>query len=110
MAACFLSFPVAVLLCLAVFLTGTISVFIVDSFGFMGQSIGTVYSYILEPVLKLLPQFDKFNPVGYLVSARLLSWTFLVKAAVIMVGIKAVLLWALALFIFNGKEIAKITI
>lgn len=108
--ACFLSFPVAVLLCLAVFLTGTISVFIVDSFGFMGQSIGTVYSYILEPVLKLLPQFDKFNPVGYLVSARLLSWTFLAKAAVIMVGIKAVLLWALALFIFNGKEIAKITI
>ncbi len=110
LASTFLSFPVAILLCLFIFSTGTISAFVIESFDSLGEDMVGVYSYTLKPVMRLLPQFDKFSPNEFLVSARLLTWPFLAKAAGLMVGIKASLLFGLALLIFSRKEIAKITV
>lgn len=110
LASTFLSFPVAILLCLFIFSTGTISTFVIESFDSLGEDMVGVYSYTLKPVMRLLPQFDKFSPNEFLVSARLLTWPFLAKAAGLMVGIKASLLFGLALLIFSRKEIAKITV
>ncbi|MHC4739243.1 MAG: ABC transporter permease [Planctomycetota bacterium] len=110
LASSFLSFPVAILFCLAIFLTGTINGFILESFDAMSANISGVYRYTLKPVIQLLPQFDKFNPGKFLVPARLLEWLFLAKVAGLMVGIKAFLLLVVALIIFSYREIAKITV
>ena len=109
-AASFLSFPVAVLLCLAVFFTGTISGFIFESFGALSGNVSWIYLYTVKPIFQLVPQFDKFSPAHFLVPARLLSWSLLAKAAVFMVCIKAVFLFLMAILIFSYREIAKVII
>jgi hypothetical protein len=110
LASTFLSFPVAILLCLVIFFTATVSGFCLESFDFLGEDLSWVYSYTIRPFILLLPQFDKFNPTKFLVPARLLRWSLLAKVAGLMVCIKAILLLLLALLIFSYREIAKIII
>lgn len=110
LAATFLSFPVAVLLCLVIFFTATISGFVIESFDYISAELSGVYSYAIKPIIALLPRFDKFNPSKFLVPARLLSWTLLARIAGVMICIKAALLLLLAILIFTYKEIAKITV
>ena len=109
-ASSFLSFPVAILLSLAIFCTGTISQFCLESFEYLGENIHAVYYYTVKPIVHLLPQFDKFTPTDFLVPARLLSWPLLANIAVSMVATKAALLLIFALLIFSYREIAKITV
>jgi hypothetical protein len=110
LASTFLSFPVAVLLCLVLFSTACVSAFVIDSFSYMGENVSVIYSYTIKWMVQLLPQFDKFNPTKFLVPAQLLSWSLLARCAAVMVGIKAFLLLVLALVIFSYREIAKIII
>ncbi len=110
LASTFLSFPVAVLLCLVVFFTGTISGFILESLDSIGENASQIYFYTIKPVIQLLPQFDKYSPAKFLVPARLLSWFVVVKVAGLMVCFKAALLLVFSLVIFSYREIAKITI
>ena len=110
LASTFLSFPVAMLLCLVLFSTACVSAFVIDSFNYMGENVSVIYSYTIKWMVQLLPQFDKFNPTKFLVPAQLLSWSLLAKCAAVMVGIKALLLMVIALIIFSYREIAKIII
>jgi len=110
LAASFLSFPVAILLCLVVFFTASFSSFCLESFQFLSENVSSVYYYTLRPVILLLPRFDKFNPTQFLVPARLLGWSLLARVALSLVCIKAVLLLLLALLIFSFREIAKVII
>jgi hypothetical protein len=110
LAASFLSFPVAILFCLVVFLTGTTSGFVIDSFSYMSENISRIYSYTVQAVIQLLPQFDQCNPTKFLVPARLMTWGFLGKAALVMVLLKASALLLLALLIFSFRELAKIVV
>ncbi len=110
LAATFVSFPVAVLLCLVLFSTATISGFVIESFDSLSANLSMVYSYSIKWMIRLLPQFDKFNPTKFLVPARLLSWAILAQCAVFMVFIKSFILLLLAFFIFGYREIAKIII
>jgi len=110
LASTFLSFPVAILMCLTVFFTGTISGFCLESFEFLSKNLSSIYSYTIGPMMQLLPQFDKFNPAKFLAPARLLSWFVIARVAAVMVGVKAFLLWLLALLIFSYKEIAKVIV
>ncbi len=110
LAASFLSFPVAILFCVVIFFTGTMSGFIVDSFGYMGQNTSRIYAYTVQKILQLLPQFDKYNPTKFLVPARLMTWGFLGQVALVMVMIKGLLLLALALLIFSFRELAKVVV
>ena len=107
LAASFLSFPVAMLLCLVVFFTANISGFILESFEYLGKNVSGLYQYTVSLLIHLLPQFDKISPTKFLVPARLLSWSLLGKAAAVTICIKALLLFLLALLIFSYREIAK---
>ena len=109
-ASTFLSFPVAMLLCLVLFSTACVSAFVIDSFNYMNENVSVIYSYTIKWMVQLLPRFDKFNPTKFLVPAQLLSWSLLAKCAAVMVGIKALLLMVIALIIFSYREIAKIII
>jgi hypothetical protein len=110
LAASFLSFPVAILFCLVIFFTGTISGFIIESFSYMSQNISLIYTYTVKGVIQLLPQFDQYNPTKFLVPARLMTWGFLGEVALVMVLLKASLLLVLALVIFNFRELAKVVV
>ncbi len=110
LASTFLSLPVAVLFCLVIFFTGTVSGFVIESFDFLSEAVTSVYSFTIKPVVRILPQFDKYSPTDFLVFSRLLSWAFLAKAAGVMVGIKAVLLMIAAVLIFNRREIARVSV
>jgi hypothetical protein len=110
LAGSFLSFPVAILFCLVIFLTGTVSGFVMESFDSLGQNIGILYTYTVKGLIQLLPQFDKNNPTTFLVPARMISWTFVGKAALLMVGLRALLLLALGLVIFRFRELAKVVV
>ncbi len=110
LAATFLSFPVAILLCLVIFLTASFSSFCLESFDSLSEGISNIYRYTVRPMILLLPQFDKFNPTKFLVPAQLLSWFLLTKVALSLVCIKAFLLFSLGLLIFSFREIAKIII
>jgi len=110
LASTFLSFPVAILLCLVLFFTASLSGFVSESFNYLSANLSVLYSYTIKLIIRLLPQFDKFNPTKFLVPARLLSWYFLAECAAFMVCIKALLLLFVALLIFSYREIAKIII
>lgn len=110
LAASFLSFPVAVLFCLVIFLIGTVSGFVLESFESLSQNIHLIYAYTVKGLIQLLPQFDKYNPTEFLVSARLMTWTFLGKVVLIMVCLKASLLLVLALIVFSFRELARIVV
>jgi len=109
LASTFLSFPVALLVCLVIFFTANFSGFVLESFDYLSENLTSVYRYTLKPLIRLLPQFDKFNPTRYLVGARLVSWSVVAKAAGLMILVKALLAMLLALVIFSRREIAKIT-
>ena len=110
LAATFLSFPVAILLCIVIFFMGTISGFILESFGYLGANLSLLYSYSIKLLIELLPRFDQINPTKFLVPGRLLAWGFLGKVFLIMVFVKATVLLVLALLIFSFREIAKIVV
>jgi hypothetical protein len=110
LASSFLSFPVAILLCLAVFATANISGFVLESFTYLSENIGRFYSYVFKPLIQLLPEFDRYNPSKFLIPGRFISWFFLTKAVGFMVGIKASLLLLVGIIIFSFREIAKVII
>ncbi|MHC4351395.1 MAG: ABC transporter permease [Planctomycetota bacterium] len=110
LASTFLSFPVGVLFCLVLFFTASFSAFVVESFGYVGENVGLVYSYTLKHVIRLLPHFDQYNPTKSLVPARLLEWSMLAECLAYMICIKAFLLLVFALVIFKCREIARITV
>jgi len=110
LAGSFLSFPVAILFCLVIFLTGTVSGFVMESFDLLSQNIGIIYTYTVRGLVQLLPQFDKNNPTTFLVPARLISWTYVGKVALFMVGLRAFLLLLFALMIFRFRELAKVVV
>ena len=110
LAATFLSFPVAMLLCMVVFLTATCSAFVIESFDYLSANMSLIYSFTVKLIVRLLPEFDKFNPSSFLVPAKLVSWSLLARCAALMVCIKALLLLVLALVIFSFREIAKIIV
>ncbi len=110
LSATFLSFPVAILLCLVFFFTASFSGFVIESFDSLSGNLSSIYAYTLKPVIRFLPQFDKFNPANFLVPGRLLSWFLVGRVAVFMVCVRAPLLLLLGLLIFSFKEIAKIIV
>ncbi|MFH1717620.1 MAG: ABC transporter permease subunit [Planctomycetota bacterium] len=110
MASTFLSFPVAILFSLVLFFTASFSGFVIESFDYLSGNVGAVYSYTIKWMIRLLPQFDNFNPTKFLVPARLLSWSLLGKCALFVVCIKGVLVLVLGLVVFSCREIARIIV
>jgi hypothetical protein len=108
--ATWLSFPVAILLCLVVFFSASISGFIIESFGAPGFGFGSFYNFTMRPLLGLLPQFDALNPSTFIIHARLLGWWTLAWAAVVMLLIKAMIVWVAGIIIFSYRELAKIAV
>lgn len=103
-----LSFPVAILVCVFVFSVGLTNGFILEAIDSLGVTAGMVYSILVKPLLWLLPQFDgDFNPNGYIVDGRTIRWTFLATSAAITILVKGLLLLLFGMLIFSRREVAK---
>jgi hypothetical protein len=104
-----LSFPVAVLVCITIFFVGLTNGFILDAIGGMGSTAGMMYSILLKPLLWLLPQFDGvYNPNGYIVSGRTIQWAFLATTAMFTLLVKAGLMLLAGIGIFHRREVARV--
>jgi hypothetical protein len=106
----FLSFPVAILLCLSVFTMANMSGYIGESYHVVGAEPAGLYSYCLKPLIMLLPEFDQVSPSKFLVPARLLSWSLLAWLGFTTVCLKALPLAIMSLLIFTYREIAKVIV
>jgi hypothetical protein len=106
----FLSFPVAILLCLTVFAMANMSGFINESFDTLGENISKFYYYSFKPLIGLLPRFDQPGVSKFLVPARLLSWSVLAGVCARTLFFKALPLAVLSLIIFSYREIAKVIV
>jgi hypothetical protein len=109
-AASFLSFPVALLLCMAVLSIASISGFILESFNYLSGEVGTVYNFTIGLVIQMIPRFDVYNPSSYLVPARLISWPLLGKLVVMFACLQSFIVFLFSLLIFRFREIAKVII
>ena len=104
-----LGFPVVILISLAVFFIGLMSGFIIDSFSYLEGASG-IFGYI-GSVVYLLPRFDgTYSPIEFIISARLLTWSFLGEIFFKLVCVKALIVLLAGILIFNKREIAKITV
>ena len=106
----FLSLPTALLLSLIVYVTGTISSFIHESFSTLTPNIDMIYTFTIKLVLKILPQFDAFDPTKFLVPARLISWQLVGQIVLFMGLIQSMIFLVASIIIFNRREIAKIVV
>jgi hypothetical protein len=108
--ASFLSMPTALLCCLIVFATATVSSFIFESFDTLSSGTELFYRFTIKPLLHILPQFDLMNPNEFLVPSKLLSWSALGWIVFIVVCVKSLLLFLLGILLFSFREIAKIIV
>jgi hypothetical protein len=106
----FLSFPVAILLCLAIFTMANMSGFIGESFEYPTSNIIWVYEYSLKPLINMLPELDRYNVSKFLVPARLLSWPLLAWLGFTTLCLRTLPLVILSLIIFAYREIAKVIV
>jgi hypothetical protein len=105
-----LSFPVAVLICLAAYTSGMINGFIMESFLNLSATMNMFYNFTIRPILWFLPKFDEqFNPTAYLVEAKSLGWMFLAQAWGVTALIKSGLLLLIGMEVFRHREISKTT-
>jgi len=103
-----LSFPVAILVCLAAFVTGTVNGFIVESLDLVEGGWGIVYGLTIEPLLRLLPKFDgDYNPTRFIIEGRTIGWGLLGQIVLVTGLIKAGLLVLLGMLVFSQREMAK---
>jgi hypothetical protein len=103
-----LSFPVAILVCVSVFFVGLTNGFILDAIDSLGATAGIVYSLTIKPLLWLLPQFDgDYNPNGYIVDGRTIRWVFLATTAIVTLFVKGLLMLLAGMLIFSRREVAK---
>jgi hypothetical protein len=103
-----LSFPVAILVCLVVFFAGLTNGFILEAIDSLGAAAGTVYSFTIKPLLWLLPRFDgDYNPNNYIVSGRTLHWSFLAMTITVTLLLKGLLLLLAGMLVFSRREVAK---
>jgi ABC-type transport system involved in multi-copper enzyme maturation permease subunit len=108
--ASFLSMPTALLFCLIIFATASVSNFVFESFDTLNKGTDLVYSITIKPLLNILPRFDEMNPTTYLVPSRLLSWSVLGWTGLVVVCVKSFLLFLLGIVIFSRREIARIIV
>ena len=107
-----LGFPVAILCSFAVFFTGTINGFVIQSFYSPGggQQINIFFALVVKPLIWLLPKFDEsFNINKYIIDARLISGGFLALAVGALL-IKSLVLLLAGFLIFAKREIAKVIV
>ena len=117
-ASTFLSFPVASLFALTVYVFGSAATYISD---FIGRSAGSIFSaealrdipvrnlahrFFYEVLLYLFPNLAEFNPIGRLTTGMMIEWLDVLQAILFLVIIYGGVTAVLGHIIFNRRELA----
>ncbi|MGA2265705.1 MAG: hypothetical protein ABSH10_04665, partial [Phycisphaerae bacterium] len=110
----FLSFPVACLVVFAVLLLSVGKEFLATATAINPLIATPVSQYIGHDAMKviqvLLPDLSHTNPSGFLVDGMLVEWSYLGREAASTIGLRGVLVLALACLIFSKRELARVQV
>ena len=121
LASSFLSFPVACLMCMMVYLTAISSGFLQEAVrelaanpaAFEGD-LALRLAVLLKPAttvfLWLVPRISAYNPISDLVDGRLVSWAWLGQAALWLGAVQTAIAMAAACLIFRRRELAQVIV
>ena len=105
----FLSFPVAIFVCLGVLVVALVSSFVTEAIEMLSQGLNVLYFFTIKPVILSIPRFDgDYNPSKLLVASRNLEWTTLLRSLLLTL-LRSVFIFIIGIFVFSRREIAKIT-
>jgi len=84
--------------------------FIVESLDSLGKEAQILYTLMVKPIMWSLPRFDgEYDPVGFMISAKIIGWDLLAKVVAIMILVKSSLIFLCGMWIFSNRELAKTT-
>ncbi|MCH9023622.1 MAG: hypothetical protein IID32_12805, partial [Planctomycetes bacterium] len=104
---CWLSFPVAVLLVLIVFILGMASGFIADVLKYEGSQL---QKYLILQVMSLIPKFTVYDPIPQIERGKLVSWELLGQCGLYMIFIKGSILALFGYLMFKFRELARVVV
>jgi len=121
LASSFLSFPVACLMCMMVYLTAISSGFLQEAIYELAANpaaqegdLALRLAVLLKPAttvfLWVVPQISAYNPINDLVDGRLVSWAWLGRAALWLGAVQATIAMAAACLIFRRRELAQVIV
>ena len=102
-----LSFPVAVLVLMIVFVFGLSSNFILDA---VKWSAGGALQAFAKGILFVLPEFAAYDPVPDIEKGRIVSGRLLFNASFFMLGIKGALAALFGYAVFRIRELARVIV
>lgn len=102
-----LSFPVAVLFALVVYLLGLSSGFVLDAVRWEASG---PQELLISYTMLLFPQFSAYDPVGYIEKGRIVSYGLLADCALWLVCIKGGILAVFGYVVFRMRELARVIV
>lgn len=102
-----LSYPVAVLMVLIIFLMGVCSNFILDA---MKWEAGDLQGFLIRKIMGFIPNLSAFDPVDQIETGRVVPWDLLGRCAGYMILIKGGILSLFGYVIFRFRELARVII
>lgn len=121
LASSFVSFPVACLVCLMVYMTAISADFLSEAVSYLasnptarqGDAALTLAAW-LKPVsmafLRIVPRFSSYDPIEPLVDGRLVSWRWLGQAALWLGGLQTGLAILAGCLIFRRRELGQVVV
>jgi len=104
---CWLSFPVAVLLVLIVFILGVASSFIAEVLKYEG---GQIQKILIYPIMSLIPKFSAYDPIPQIERGKLVPWKLLGQCGLYMILIKGSILALFGYLMFKFRELARVIV
>ena len=123
LASSFLSFPVACLVTMLVFLTAICANFLTASLGSLTMSMPAIaemgdvalrFAVYLKPIttlfVKAVPPLSDYNPIEALVDGRVVSWQWLGRSVLRLGCVHSLASLVLAMWIFRRRELAQVIV
>jgi hypothetical protein len=101
------SYPVAVLIALIVFLMGVCSNFILDAMKYEG---GEVQGYMIQKIMQFVPNFSAYDPVPQIERGQVVPWEFIGQCGLYMILIKGGIIAFFGTLIFKFRELARVIV
>ena len=102
-----LSFPVAILLAMAVFMMGLSSSFILDA---VKWEAGQTHQSLIRTIMLIWPNLSAYDPVIEIEKGRLVPWQMLIKASTIMLLLKGGVIAFIGYLVFKFRELARVIV
>lgn len=102
-----MSYPVAVLIVLIVFLMAVCSNFILDA---MKWEAGDIQGNLIKGFMSFIPNFSAYDPVDQIEQGKVVPWEMLAQCGLYMILIKGGLLGLFGYMIFRFRELARVIV